>query len=78
MDLHAGDSFGQTSVLDGGARPVTAKAGDEGADFMRLQRQPLQDLMADRPQLVSGLLAELGVRIREFIDRTKFSTGQSQ
>jgi hypothetical protein len=78
MDLHAGDSFGQTSVLDGGDRPVTAKAGDEGADFMRLQRQPLQDLMADRPQLVSGLLAELGVRIRELIDRTRFSSHNSK
>ena len=71
IDLHAGDSFGQTSVLDGGTRPVTAKAGDEGVDFMRLERQPLLDLMSDRPQLVSGLLAELGKRIRELIALTE-------
>ena len=71
MELHAGDSFGQTSVLDGGSRPVTAKAADEGVDFMRLERQPLLDLMADRPELVSGLLAELGKRIRELIELTQ-------
>ncbi len=70
LDLHAGDSFGQTSVLDGGLRPVTARAGDEGVDFMRLERQPLLDLMADRPGLVSGLFVELGVRIRELIELT--------
>lgn len=71
LDLHAGDSFGQTSVLDGGTRPVTAMAGDEGVDFMRLKRQPLLDLMADRPQLVAGLFAELGTRIRELIGLTQ-------
>ncbi|MCC7385016.1 MAG: HEAT repeat domain-containing protein [Deltaproteobacteria bacterium] len=67
LDLHAGDSFGQTSILDGGPRPVTAKAGDEGADFVRLERQPFMDLMADRPELMNGLFVELAARIRELI-----------
>ena len=71
MVLHAGDSFGQTSILDGGSRPVTAKAGEEGVDFVRIARQPLLDLMADRPELVSGLFAELGTRVRELIALTQ-------
>ena len=71
MVLHAGDSFGQTSILDGGLRPVSAKAGEEGVDFVRIARQPLLDLMADRPELVSGLFAELGTRVRELIALTQ-------
>jgi CRP-like cAMP-binding protein len=67
LDLNAGDSFGQTSILDGGPRPVTAKAGDEGVDFVRLERQPFMDLMTDRPELMNGLMVELGDRIRELI-----------
>lgn len=82
MDLQAGDSFGQTSILDGGPRPVTAMAGDEGVDFVRLERQPFMDLMADRAQLMQAMLAELGSRIRELIEltnspRTHNEKGQS-
>ena len=77
IDLHAGDSFGQTSVLDGGRRPVTAYAGDEGADYMSIARQPMLDLMADRPALVNGLFAELGMRIRELIDMSRAAGAES-
>jgi len=77
IDLHAGDSFGQTSVLDGGRRPVTAHAGEEGADYMSIARQPMLDLMADRPALVNGLFAELGMRIRELIDLSHGAGAQS-
>ncbi len=71
LDLQVGESFGQTSILDGGPRPVTAKAGDEGCDYVRLERQPLMDLMADRPELMSGLFVELAARIRELIELTE-------
>jgi len=71
LDLSIGESFGQTSILDGGPRPVTAKAGDEGCDYVRLERQPLMDLMADRPELMSGLFMELAARIRELIELTE-------
>lgn len=75
LDLHAGDSFGQTSILDGGPRPVMAKAGDEGVDFVRIERQPLLDLMADRPELMNGLFVELAARIRELIKLSQLEGG---
>lgn len=68
LDLHVGDSFGQTSILDGGPRPVTAKAGDLGVDYMRIERQAFLDLMVDRPALMTGMLSELAARIRELVD----------
>lgn len=68
LDLHVGDSFGQTSILDGGPRPVTAKAGDLGVDYMRIDRQSFLDLMVDRPGLMTGMLSELAARIRELVD----------
>ncbi|MFO0727088.1 MAG: cyclic nucleotide-binding domain-containing protein [Myxococcota bacterium] len=71
LDMHVGDSFGQTSILDGGPRPVTAKAGDEGCEFVRLERQPFMDLMADRPELMRGMFVELAARIRELIELTE-------
>ena len=68
LDLHVGDSFGQTSILDGGPRPVTAKAGDLGVDYMRIERQAFMDLMVDRPALMNAMLAELAARIRELVE----------
>ncbi|MBI4819118.1 MAG: cyclic nucleotide-binding domain-containing protein [Deltaproteobacteria bacterium] len=68
LTLQPGESFGQTSILDGGLRPVTAKCGDEGVDYVRLDRQDLIDLLMDRPALLSGLFVELGSRIRELIE----------
>jgi len=70
IDLHAGESFGQTAILDGGVRPVMARASDEGVDYMSIARQPMLDLMADRPELVNGLFSELGTRLRELIKLT--------
>jgi CRP-like cAMP-binding protein len=67
IDLAAGESFGQTSILDGGPRPVTAKAGDDGVDFVRIERQAFMDLLSDRPELMHGLFVEVGERIRELI-----------
>jgi CRP-like cAMP-binding protein/HEAT repeat protein len=70
MDLYAGDSFGQVSILDHGPRPVTARAGDEGADFLYLEREPFMDLIADRPEVINGLFVVLARRLRELVDLT--------
>jgi CRP-like cAMP-binding protein len=78
LDLHVGESFGQTSILDGGPRPVTARAGDEGADFVRIERQAFLDLMTDRPELMNGLLIELGERIRELIALSEKSPNRKE
>ncbi len=70
MDLYAGDSFGQVSILDHGPRPVTARAGDEGADYLYLEREPFLDLIADRPEVINGLFVVLARRLRELVDLT--------
>jgi hypothetical protein len=70
MDLGVGDSFGETSILDRGPRPVTARAGDEGVDFLVLERAPFMDLIADRPPIVHGLFVVLGRRLRQLLDLT--------
>jgi ATP/ADP translocase len=70
MDLGHGDSFGQTSILDRGPRPVTAQAGDEGVDYLVLERGPFMDLLIDRPQVVNGLFIVIARRLRELVDLT--------
>ena len=70
MDLYQGDSFGQVSILDGGARPVSAKAGDEGVDYLCLEREPFMDLLADRQEVVNGLFVVLARRLRELVELT--------
>ena len=70
LDLFAGDSFGQVSILDGGRRPVTARAGDEGVEYLYLEREPFMDLMMDRPEVVQGLFEVLARRLRELVDLT--------
>lgn len=70
LDLYAGDSFGQVSLLDGGRRPVTAQAGDEGVEYLYLEREPFMDLMVDRPEVVQGLFETLARRLRELVELT--------
>jgi hypothetical protein len=70
MELFQGDSFGQTSILDRGPRPVTAQAGDEGVDYLVLERGPFMDLLIDRPAVVNGLFIVLARRLRELVDLT--------
>ena len=67
MDLSTGDSFGQVSLLDKGARPVTARAGRDGTDVLRLERGPFMDLIEDRPQIAQGLFHILARRLRELL-----------
>lgn len=70
MDLSAGDSFGQVSILDQGSRPVTAQASFEGVDYLYLKRAPFMDLIADRPEVVGGLFVVLARRLRELVNLT--------
>lgn len=70
MDLYAGDSFGQVSILDHGPRPVDAVAGDEGVEYLYLEREPFLELIADRPGVVNGLFVTLARRLRELVDLT--------
>ncbi len=75
LDLFAGDSFGQVSILDGGLRPVSAQAGDEGVQYLELEREPFMDLMMDRPEVVHGLFGVLARRLRELVALSGGATG---
>lgn len=77
LELYAGDSFGQVSILDGGLRPVTATAGDEGVQYLVLEREPFMDLMMDRPEVVHGLFGVLARRLRELVALSGGSSGGS-
>jgi CRP-like cAMP-binding protein len=76
MDLGVGDSFGETSILDKGPRPVTARAGDSGVDFLILERAPFMDLIADRPPIVNGLFMVIGRRLRQLLELTGTSPSE--
>ncbi len=78
LDLSTGDSFGQVSILDGGRRPVTATAGDEGVQYLILERAPFMDLIMDRPEVVTGLFAVLARRLRELVQMSGGTTGGGQ
>lgn len=70
IELHPGDSFGQVSMLDRGVRPVTARAQDEGLEYLVLDRAPFMDLVFDDPALIDGMFGLLARRLRELVDLT--------
>jgi hypothetical protein len=70
LSLHAGESVGQTSFLDRGPRPVTARVVRGGAaKLLCIDRSAFLDLLSDRPGLLHALFAVLGQRLRALIER---------
>jgi len=71
LQLHAGESLGQTSIMDAGPRPVTARVvdGGAGAKLLAIERAAFMDLCSDRFELVTGLFVVMGQRIRALIDQ---------
>jgi len=72
MRLNTGESLGQTSIMDAGPRPVTARVvdGGIGAKLLVIERGVFLDLLSDRFELVIGLFTVMGQRIRALIDLT--------
>ncbi len=62
--LHAGDFFGELTLLDGGLRSTSATALED-LDCLALERKPFVDLLARRPEMALDLLAALVKRIRK-------------
>ncbi len=62
--LHAGDFFGELTLLDGGLRSTSATALED-LDCLALERRPFVDLLARRPEMALDLLAALVKRIRK-------------
>lgn len=70
MELGAGQSIGQVSLLDRGPRPVTAIAGSDpgGVDLLVIDCEEFMDLVTDRPGLTRGLFGVLAKRLRLLIE----------
>ena len=62
--LHAGDFFGELTLLDGGLRSTSATALED-LDCLALERKPFVELLARRPEMALDLLAALVKRIRK-------------
>lgn len=71
LRLHTGESVGQTSFLDRGPRPVTARVPDGGrpARLLVIDRGAFMDLLTDRPGLMHAFFGVLGQRLRRLIAR---------
>ena len=62
------DTFGQTSVLDGGRRPVTAVVASDEARVLAIDRHDLLALIADRPELLRGIFNAVTRHLRDILD----------
>lgn len=70
MTLEEGESAGQVSFLDRGARPVTARVSKSSpATVLTIERGDLMDLFADRPALMKAFFAVVGARLRALLER---------
>ncbi len=70
LTLGVRDSFGDSSILDGAPRPVTAVAVDPEVRVLAVDRQDFLDLISDRPELLKGIFAAVSKHLRLLIDRS--------
>lgn len=68
LRMGARDTFGQTSVLDGGRRPVTAVVASEEAHLLAIDRDDLLALISDRPELLRGIFNAVTRHLRDVLD----------
>lgn len=70
LSLSPGESLGQVSFLDQGARPVSAVVSARARTrLLRIERGAFLDLLSDRPGLMHAFFAVLARRLRVLIDR---------
>ena len=70
LTLGVRDSFGDSSLLDGAPRPVTALAADREVRVLAVDRQDFLELISDRPELLKGIFAGVSKHLRLLIDRS--------
>lgn len=63
-DMHAGDYFGEISLIDGKPRSATVKAGDDGLRAFAISGFEFTRLLGEQPELTKALLVNLCARIR--------------
>ena len=70
LSLGVRDSFGDSSLLDGAPRPVTAIAEGRDVRVLAVDRQDFLELISDRPELLKGIFAAVSKHLRLLIDRS--------
>lgn len=63
-ELHAGDYFGEISMIDGRARSATVTASTALSTFV-ISHEVFDKLVGDEPEFARGLLKVLCARLRE-------------
>jgi CRP/FNR family transcriptional regulator, cyclic AMP receptor protein len=63
-ELHAGDYFGEISLLDGRPRSATVRAGDHGLRTFALSAFEFQKMLDAHPDAMRSLLVALCGRLR--------------
>ena len=66
-ELGEGDVFGEMAVLDAAPRVASVTAMEE-TRLLRLDQEPLYELMADRIEVVRGIIAVLLGRLRARVE----------
>ncbi|MFN7135336.1 MAG: cyclic nucleotide-binding domain-containing protein, partial [Myxococcales bacterium] len=66
LELRSKDAFGETSLLDGGARPADARAVTD-VRLLAIDRQDFLDLVSDRPELLKSLFAVMTRHLRSLL-----------
>jgi uncharacterized membrane protein len=67
---HAGDFFGELSLLDQGTRSATCTATQE-TQVLRLERSDLEKFLMLHPQAAMDLLGAMGSRLRVTVERLR-------
>lgn len=62
------DTFGQSSLLDGGRRPVTAVAATDEVRLLAIQRDDFLALISDRPDLLRGIFNAVTRHLRQVLE----------
>jgi len=72
--LGPGKTVGELALLDPEPRSASVSAVDE-AFLFRIDREPFDEVMADRPEIAQGIIRTLARRIRE---QGRVITGQAE
>lgn len=65
LEIRSG-SFGETSLLDGGARPADARAVVDSRVLV-IDREDFLEVIADRPELLKGIFAAMTRHLRKIL-----------
>ncbi|WP_373048114.1 cyclic nucleotide-binding domain-containing protein [Vulgatibacter sp.] len=70
LQIGVRDSFGESSLLDGAPRPVSAVALGREVRVLAVDRHDFLDLVSDRPELLRGIFTAVSRHLRQVLDRT--------